>query len=400
MADEIEKRLTTYMAGGDRAGFGGREPLKKAVGGGGLKALAKALTCTVQDVDDCPEGESNYDAIQFGQIISGAQNKGAISASDVTLVRVLMQVAYGDDVSYFNNGMNMIKAAVKEEEDKVKTGSHGGKIPTKLEAQEIYDKKGMSWQECVAVSGVLWCGIVPTEGEIMREGYGSDPALWQSAKDRRKAGGKTKCALDFIRDRDAVGYRKSVLKGTQRMAAGKYKAGAAFAMLFVNKLSHMTFDQGMPELMLDYMEEHLEAHKGEGLGSVENPLDSTILTETVLAHKVQSRESDSKLSQALEAIEASDLKIDAKLRSRLGEVTALGKKVESLERQLQESRDGGGGGGGRRGGGTGSGPPGPQNPCNWCKAEDHFLRDCPKKKAADEKRKAEARTAKSEDDDE
>ena len=55
-------------------------------------------------------------------------------------------------------------------------------------------------------------------------------------------------------------------KGATRMAShGSYSTGAAQVMLFVGKLSKMTFDQGMPHLFLDYCEEHVEVHKGQGL---------------------------------------------------------------------------------------------------------------------------------------
>ena len=90
----------------------------------------------------------------------------------------------------------------------------------------------------------------------------------------------------FVKSRDAAGYRSMISKGATRMAAhGSYSTGAAKVMLFVSKLSKMTFEQGMPGLFLDYCEEHCEMHKGQGLASGLNPLDTNVLTETVLAEK-------------------------------------------------------------------------------------------------------------------
>ena len=89
---------------------------------------------------------------------------------------------------------------------------------------------------------MLFSGTVPTLAEIEAEGYGSDPGQWQSAKESRKNG---KPNLNtFLKSRDAVGYRAMVSRGATRMAAnGDYSTGAAQLMLFVNKLSKMTFDQ-------------------------------------------------------------------------------------------------------------------------------------------------------------
>ena len=236
----------------------------------------------------------------------------------------------------------------------------------------------------MVVSSVLWSGIVPTEGEIVREGYGSDPAQWVSAKERRKA--KKQSLGDYLAARNAAGARAMILKGTTRMASTKYKTGAAFVMLAIGKLSAMSFDQGMPDLLLDYLEEHVEAHKGEGLFSAENPLDPSILTDTVLCRKLP-RSTDgtgastddtsakvdrtlSKIKELEDSIRATDLAA----RSRLSEVSALQRHVDKLERELASGIT------------KKKGPPSVDNPCSFCQAPDHFSRDCPKRTDAAKKR--------------
>ena len=42
---------------------------------------------------------------------------------------------------------------------------------------------------------------------------------------------------------------------------------------------------------------------------------------------------------------------------------------------------------GKKPGGQGSGPPSAENPCSYCGSPDHFFRDCPIKKKADEQKK-------------
>ena len=41
---------------------------------------------------------------------------------------------------------------------------------------------------------------------------------------------------------------------------------------------------------------------------------------------------------------------------------------------------------------VGNKPPGPDNVCGYCQSPDHFIRDCPVKKAKDAKKKADELT--------
>jgi len=360
-----------FLEGGDRSQLGVRDPLKTVIGGGGLEALAKQLAANTDDEDNIAEEDNDYHLLLFGQAIAGLQ----LPPPDLVKIEILVITCYKGSRDAYYQGLKLSRAVVKDDEEQ--SGSHGGKIPSKAEAAAIAEKKGMSWMEVVVVSSVLFAGSIPTEGEIKREGYGSDPAQWVSTKERRKA--KKLSFTDYLLAKDAAGYRSMVAKGATRMAASQWKTGAAFVMLFVNKLSAMTFDQGMPELFLEYAEEHLESYKGEGLCSFESPLDQTILTETVLARKSNAQESGTRINRVLEAVEASDLKLETKLKSRLGEVTHLSRKLEALEKELATAR---------LSTAPNGGPPGPDNVCSWCKGEDHFIRDCPKKKLAADKKAA------------
>ena len=299
--------------------------------------------------------------------------------SDLKMVKIFMEEAYEEHVPSFNKGV----AIAKEERraDEPKSGAHGGKMPNKTEADEIFEKKGMPWQEVVVVSSVLFNGTVPTAAEIELEGYGSDPGQWQSAKEWRK-NGKPNLNM-YLKNRDAAGYRSMLEKGATRMAShGSYSTGAAQVMLFVGKLSKMTFDQGMPHLFLDYCEEHVEVHKGQGLARAGNPLDPDVLTETVLAEKKTQacvdNEGERKLAARLDECE----KQEQKLKSRVGEINAMSSRLQALEAKTIATPTPGRGG-----------PPSAENPCQYCKSPDHFVRDCPKKKAADANRAAEAAAA-------
>ena len=166
-------------------------------------------------------------------------------------------------------------------------------------------------------------------------------------------------------------------------ANGAYSTGAAQLMLFIGKLSKMTFDQGMPGLFLDYCEEHMETHKGYGLASAENPLDPDVLTETVLAEKAKTQACDERVDKVLAQMEEL-AGVEQKVKSRLGEISALASKVTALEAKV-----------GNTGAPRTGGPPSAENVCSYCRSPDHFVRDCPKKREADERRAAAAAAASS-----
>ena len=371
MSSDCVAMIKAYLEGGERDGFGARNPFENFSGEWGTDGLAKALAVDVK-TSECPDEDTRYSAMLFGKLVGAS----TIGAEDRMMVQMFMEVAYEDNVTSFNKGLSMVKAVARAASAADATGAHGGKVPTDAEAISIAAEKGMPWQQVVAVSSVLFSGTVPTLAEIGQEGYGSDPGQWSSAKEARKAG--KACLNTFLKSRDAEGYRTMITKGANRLAASGpiLSPAASHLMLFITKLSKMTFDQGMGNLFLDYCEEHIEVHKGKGLASAGNPLDTNVLTETVLAEKNKTRDNDSKMEKVIEQMDQLS-KMENTVKSRLGEMSALASKVSMLERELAESRGNGG-------------KPSATNSCSYCKSPDHFIRDCPKKKEADEKK---ARTA-------
>ena len=73
--------------------------------------------------------------------------------------------------------------------------------------------------------------------------------------------------------------------------------------------------------------------------------------------------------------------LEQRVRSRLGEINTLSSRMAALENRPAGSNPSRGG------------PPSADNPCQYCKSPDHFVRDCPKKKEADARRAAEAAAA-------
>ena len=291
--------------------------------------MAKALAVDVK-TSDCPDEDTRFSAMLFGKLVGASP----IGPEDRMMVQMFMEVAYEDNVTSFNKGLSMIKAVARAAAVVETTGAHGGKVPTDAEAIIIAEEKGMSWQQVVAISSVLFSGTVPTLAEIGQEGYGSDPGQWSSAKEARKAG--KPCMNTYLKSGDAEGYRTMITKGATRLAATPHFApAAAHMMLFITKLSKMTFDQDMGRLFLDYCEEHIEVHKGRGLASAANPLDADVLTETVLAEKTRARDTDEKLERVVEQLAEQNMSFDHKFKSKFGDMAS---KIAHLEREVEKKQ--------------------------------------------------------------
>ena len=125
-----------------------------------MEAVAKAVTVDETLTEgDCPDDDTPFSAMLFGKMVGSAK----LSEADMNIVKMFMEIAYEDNVSFYVKGMAMSK---NERAIEAKSGSHGGKVPNESEAKKILDEKGMCWQEVVAVSSVLYSGTVPTAVEI------------------------------------------------------------------------------------------------------------------------------------------------------------------------------------------------------------------------------------------
>ena len=362
MSLDCVEKLTSYLQGGNRDQLGGECLFKDYSGGGGLDGMAKLLATYVDGAGKCPDGGENerQSAMRFGIIVGSAKD---LTPMDFMSIKMLMELVYEDVVPSFKMGLSLAKELLQREENATKS-SAGVNIPTTAEALSIQLTKGMPWHGVVALSWVMYNGTVPSKKQIEAEGYGSDPAQSPASKEHRKNGKPN--VHHFVKNKDAVGYRDMILKGATRLGtSGEHPVASSSMMLFIQKLSHMTFDQQMPDLFLVYCEEHMETHKGMGLFSASEPLDQRILTEVVLAVKNRTSADNTQALALFEQHAAASRR----------ESDGLKAKLAHLERMLAQANLT------LSPGPSGNLPPSDTNACGYCKASGHFARDCPVKLA-------------------
>ena len=74
MSSDCVVMIKAYLDGGDRDGFGSRNPFDNFSGEGGTEGLAKALAVDVK-TSDCPDEDTRFSAMLFGKLV-GASSIG------------------------------------------------------------------------------------------------------------------------------------------------------------------------------------------------------------------------------------------------------------------------------------------------------------------------------------
>ena len=89
MSSDCVVLIKAYLDGGDRDGFGARNPFDNFSGEGGSDGLAKALAVDVKP-SECPDEDTKYSAMLFGKLVGAS----AINAEDRMMLQMFMEVAY------------------------------------------------------------------------------------------------------------------------------------------------------------------------------------------------------------------------------------------------------------------------------------------------------------------
>ena len=113
MSSECVTLISKYLAGGERDGFGRRDPFRRFSGGGAAEGLARLLASGVTE-DDCPDEDNRYSAMLFGSLVGSAK----LEPSDLRMIKFFMEEAYNEHVPSFNKGMAIAKEERRSEEPK------------------------------------------------------------------------------------------------------------------------------------------------------------------------------------------------------------------------------------------------------------------------------------------
>ena len=213
---------------------------------------------------------------------------------------------------------------------------------------------------------------------------------WSGFKQQVKFGNGT--FLDFKGAKaDPAELRRRLKRVAKTLRDKGWPLASATLTSFVDDLSEITFDEGVPEYFLEYYNEFMEVHRCRGL-IASAPLDADVLRSKVLGRRRGGGGgSDPAIlnQQAAMQLQMDDLMKEAK-RSQ--------SQVASLRDTVSRLRDEKTAGGKSGGGDSSANPkPGEDERCYECGGVGHFGYQCEKRKAREERKLAKEEADKDKD---
>jgi hypothetical protein len=329
-------------------------------GHGVRDGLPHGVTDVSVDPDDFPQaGECDLPiaGINMGKLVAASSlDAGARSA-----IRVYIRLVRGPLLPYYEEALKSFVASAEEAR------------ATPAEERRVLSETGMRLVESLALGmSMAVFSVLPTS-ELEKIPYGADPMAWSGFKQQVKFGNGT--FLDFKAAKaDPAELRRRLKRVAKTLRDKGWPLASATLTSFVDDLSEITFDEGVPEYFLEYYNEFMDLHRCRGL-IVSTPLDAEELPSEVLGRRSGGGGSDPAIlnQQAALQMQMDDLMKEAK-RSQ-SQVASLRDTVARLRDEKAA--------GGKSGGGDSSGnpKPGEDERCYECGGVGHFGYQCEKRKA-------------------
>ena len=360
--NECADRVNEYLEVTDQTLFGLASPFDLV--DGGKEALVEAICYVTSNVKEYPQDEAPYSSYLMGRLVGRAE----LSATAVQQLTVFVEMDKPDHVKHFKQGLDAAKKELSGGAAK-----EVSKTPRPAEERAILEKTGMDWVEQVALRGAMAMGVVLSREQISDVGFEGD-AL-DSPKFKSMIKSQRPWYMTYVRKGDAKGLKSWLKRAVSALAVNKFSKASACLNLMVDELAELTIDQGFPSGFVDYYNEFMELRRCLPI-SAESPLDDGILRRKVTGVRGTANVDPlerSALDEALQKESALRKGTEENLRKAFAKIDALEALVHKSERlRTNDTR------------------PSELNRCYECGEVGHFGRDCPVRKARDEKEAEEA----------
>jgi hypothetical protein len=339
------------------AAFGSTDPWKNVA----MDYVMDSLTDVTVDPDDFPQaGECDLPiaGINMGKLVAASSlDAGARSA-----IRIYIRLVRGELLPFYDEALKSFVAAGDEAR------------ATPAEERRVLQETGMPLVESLALAMAMAVYSVLPKSELAKISYGADPMAWSGFKQQVKFGNGT--FLDFKGAKaDPAELRRRLKRVAKTLRDKGWPLASATLTSFVDDLSEITCDEGVPEFFLEYYNEFMEVHRCRGL-IASAPLDAEVLRSKVLGRRRGGGGGNDPTilnQQAALQLQMDDLMKEAK-RSQ--------SQVASLRDTVSRMRDENPAGGKSGGGDSSSNPkPGEDERCYECGGVGHFGYQCEKRKA-------------------
>jgi len=343
----------------DAAEFNGTEPFD-GVAGGTAGIVERLVSSDKILLSMIPVGQGKLALQRFGQLVARA----GLNNDDTLALDSFVDIGFDAMAPQYCKAVTAATAVLKQKVDEGGGGVSaaqvkGTKAPSESEAAKILLAEGVPWYEVVAGGCAVSLGTVPSMAGLIAIGYGGDPVDSDACTRRRKQG--QLMAMNFIKNKDAVGLFDMHMSAAKSLAAQGYGMTASDLMVKCNSLYRLTIAVDFPEGYLAYWVRELEDNTGKRVCA---KIDQETLSEIMLPRAMKgATAADMSGSVAFLRGEVSE----AKLREG-----AMRASIDMLRQKLLQK-------GGAAGEAAGEGP---EKKCWKCGSTEHmsWSKACPKYK--------------------
>ena len=378
--------LTMYLGGGDEpseattAAFGERDPFANCPDG--LDGIIREMLKVSNNTAEFP-GEDDADLPVSAALMGSMVARAELAMPARNAIKAFIRLVRGDHLAHYEDALKMGAAEAADT------------AATPADEARVKSLTGMPLCESLALYFSMATFTVLSVATLKTIPHGTDPLQWSGFKQQAKFGQRT--FLDYLKPKaDPADLRRQLKKLVQTLREKGWTTASATLATWLDELSELTFEQGVPQYFLDYYNEYMEVNRCRGL-IVSRPLDDDILRRKVLGQRGATA-GGTNFGEQVTELQSSNETLTKQVEELLREVRKGQSQNASLKDQVARLREAGGGKpGGASTSATPTTKPGPsaEHTCYECGSPDHFGYNCPvraaKLKEAEEAKKKAAK---------
>jgi len=247
--------LTVYLGGGDEpseattAAFGERDPFANCHDG--LEGIIREMLKVSNNTAEFP-GEDDADLPVSAALMGSLVARAELAMPARNAIKAFIRLVRGDHLAHYEDALKMGAAEAADT------------AATPADEARVKSLTGMPLCESLALYFSMATFTVLSVATLKTIPHGTDPLQWSGFKQQAKFGQRT--FLDYLKPKaDPADLRRQLKKLVQTLREKGWTTASATLATWLDELSELTFEQGVPQYFLDYYNEYMEVNRCRGL---------------------------------------------------------------------------------------------------------------------------------------
>ena len=234
--------LTAYLGGGDEpseattAAFGERDPFANCPDG--LDGIIREMLKVSNNTAEFP-GEDDADLPVSAALMGSMVARAELAMPARNAIKAFIRLVRGDHLAHYEDALKMGAAEAADT------------AATPADEARVKSLTGMPLCESLALYFSMATFTVLSVATLKTIPHGTDPLQWSGFKQQAKFGQRT--FLDYLKPKaDPADLRRQLKKLVQTLRGKGWTTASATLATWLDELSELTFEQGVPQYFLDY----------------------------------------------------------------------------------------------------------------------------------------------------